>query len=64
MEPVRLADAIRAYPGKWVAIKNGQVVEARDTPDQLVLALHDRDIRDATIIRSPDEDEPELVGLG
>jgi hypothetical protein len=64
MEPVRIAEALREYPGKWVAIKDGQVVEARETADQLALALHDRDVTGATIIRSPGEDEPELVGLG
>lgn len=64
LEPVQLAELLRPYPGQWVAIKNGEVVEISDTPDRLVLALSDRDILDATIIRAPAENEPELVGLG
>lgn len=64
LDPVPLAGLLRPYAGKWVAIKSGEVVEVRDTPDQLVLALKERDIVNATIIRSPAESEPELVGLG
>lgn len=64
IEPVRIADALREYPGMWVALKNGEIVEAKETPDALVMALKYRDIRDATIIRSPAEGEAELVGLG
>ncbi|HLG66359.1 MAG TPA: DUF5678 domain-containing protein [Acidimicrobiales bacterium] len=52
------------YPGAWVALKDGGVVEARATPYELVAALHDRGISDATIIRVPAESEPELVELG
>lgn len=63
-EPVNLSEALRSCPGKWVALRHGEMVEARDTPYALVLALHERDISDATIIRAPDVSEPELVGLG
>jgi hypothetical protein len=65
LEPVRTADLLHETPGKWVAIKNGKVVEARDSFDQVILALHERDITDATVLRAPDpEREPETVGFG
>jgi hypothetical protein len=54
----------REYAGSWVALKDGVVVDARPTPYELVSALHERGITDTTIIRAPDHDEPELVGLG
>jgi hypothetical protein len=52
------------WAGLWVAVKSGEVVEPRPTPDALVLALRDRDIVRATIFRCPADDEAELVGLG
>lgn len=64
MEPVRLAERLREYPGLWVAIVGNQIVDARETPDRLVQALSERDISNATIIRAPQLNEPELVGLG
>jgi Family of unknown function (DUF5678) len=64
LQPVRLGDAVRGFEGKWVAIKAGKVVEARETADAVYLALRDRAVRGATIMRIPARDEPELVGLG
>lgn len=64
LEPVRITELMRQCPGKWVAVRANEIVEVRDTMDQLVLALADRDITDATIIRAPQEHESELVGLG
>ena len=61
---VDLADAIREFAGLWVAVKNGEVVETAESPGLLSMRLHDRDITDATVLRSPRLDEPELVGLG
>ncbi len=54
----------KEYAGVWVALKDGEVVEARSTPYELVAILHERDITDTTIIRVPGAEEPELVGLG
>lgn len=48
----------------WVAMRNGEIVEVRETFDKLMLALHERDITNVTVMRSPDVHEPELVGLG
>ncbi len=64
LEPVRMADLLRQTPGKWVALHNGEIIEARDTFDQVVMALKERDIVGATVIRAPDLNESELVGLG
>lgn len=64
MEPIRLAGILREYAGLWVALRDGKVVEAGETPDQLVMALQRRAITDATIMRAPGPEEPELVGLG
>lgn len=53
--------------GKWVAVKDGEVVAADDTMDGLLLRLHESQrpgVRNATVLRVPPRDEPELVGLG
>lgn len=64
MEPVPIAELLRGCAGKWVALKDGKVIDAQETPDRLYMELHERGIRDATILRAPAEGEPELVGLG
>ncbi len=64
MQPVDLAEELRQCAGKWVALKGGQVVEVRETPYELVMALHERRIDDAPVLRAPAPNEPELVGFG
>ncbi len=64
IQPVLLHDAVAGFEGKWVALKARQVVEARDSADAVYLALRERGIRGATIMRVPAIGEPELVGLG
>jgi hypothetical protein len=59
-----VADIQQRYPGLWVAVVHGQVIDARDNPHALAVALHDHGVADATIFRCPAVDEPELVGLG
>lgn len=59
-----LARVQHEYAGAWVAMKGGEVVEARSTPYELIAALHARDIVDATVVRIPGDSEPELIGLG
>lgn len=59
-----VADIQRRYPGLWVAVVDGQVIDARENPHALAVALHDRGVADATIFRCPAVDGPELVGLG
>jgi len=57
-------DIFRRFAGLWIALQNGVVVESRLNAHALHLALHERDITGVTILRCPDRDEPELVGLG
>ena len=64
VQPVLLRDAVAGFEGKWVALKDRQVVEARYTADAVYMALRERGIRGATIMRIAALDEPELVGLG
>jgi len=62
--PIRIGDLLRQVPGQWVALQNGEIIEARPTLDELMGALADRSITKATVMRAPAEDEPELVGMG
>lgn len=64
MSTDELTTDIMRFAGVWVAILEGEVVAARPTPWALLMELHERDIVGATVMRSPDEDAVELVGLG
>jgi hypothetical protein len=64
LEPVRVAEDLAALAGMWVAIKDGQVIEAGRTPDAVGMKLRARRIRGASILRVPAEGEPDLVGIG
>lgn len=71
-EPIDLSDQLQAYPGKWVALSQGRVIMAADTPYALIMDLHSKGLmdmhakqpRDVTIVRAPDVGEALLVGLG
>lgn len=54
----------REFAGNWVAVRDGEVVEAWENPYGLVQRLRERMIDDATIVRCPAASEPQLVGLG
>jgi len=54
----------REYAAAWIAMKGGEIVEARPTSYELIATLRERDIANATVIRVAGESEPELVGLG
>jgi hypothetical protein len=66
MEPLRLSEMLQGLEGKWVAIKDGEVVEAADNADALFRRLRSKQIRGASVLRVPTEKEheAELVGLG
>lgn len=64
MEPIGRADVLRGLGGKWVALQDNEVVEVQQTPDALYMALHGKQITGATVVRVPDDEEPEMVGLG
>jgi len=51
--------SLRGFEGEWVAIRDGAVMEARETPYELVARLRERHIEDAAIMRAPAEGEPE-----
>lgn len=67
-DPVELAGSLRGFEGRWVAVKDGDVVAAAETMDRLLLTLQESQqgasVRNATIFRVPAEHEAELVGLG
>lgn len=65
MEPVRIvAVDLQGLEGKWIAIREGKVIAAKDSSDAIFMWLRSRQIRDASVLRVPAENEPELVGLG
>lgn len=64
IQPIEIGALLRQVPGKWVAIKDGALVDVQETPYKLFESLRSRGIKDATVIRAPAEDEAQLVGLG
>lgn len=58
-----IADLQAEYPGCWVAIHDGVVVDASSSPYMLVKSLRERG-HTGTIVRVPDVNEPESVGIG
>lgn len=64
---VKLDKLVEGLGGQWVGIKDGEVVAAARTMDELLMALHESrrpGVRNATIMRVRAEGEQELVGLG
>lgn len=66
MEPLPLPDLLQGLEGKWVALRDGKVIEVADSSDALFRRLRSKRIRDAAVMRVPSEREhgAELVGLG
>lgn len=64
LEPIKRTELLQGFAGKWVAVKEGEVIAAQETPDALYAHLHGKRITGATLIRVPDDEEPEMVGLG
>lgn len=66
--PLDLAGSLRGFEGRWVAVKDGDVIAAAETMDRLLLTLHESQrgasVQNATVLRVPAEHEAELVGLG
>jgi hypothetical protein len=65
-EPLRLSEILHGLEGKWVALRGSEVIAAADSADALFKRLRSKQIRDATVLRVPTEQEhkAELVGLG
>ena len=55
---------LHGFEGKWVAILDGEVVDAAETPYELVARLRSGGIKDASMIRAPALEEPEMVAFG
>ena len=64
VQPIHLSELATQRAGQWVGLRHGQVIEVRETFDQLALALHEKGIKNVTVMRVPAEHEAELVGLG
>jgi hypothetical protein len=62
--PPANVDTLRQLAGQWVAIRDGRILTAKDTFDQVYHHLHERQERGTTILRIPADEEPELVGFG
>lgn len=64
--PRPLASVLRGFAGRWVAVDRltNEPRAAADTPYELARELRSRQIKNVAIVRAPDLDEPELVGLG
>jgi len=64
--PLPLSETLRDFRGSWVAVdrRTGKPVEAADTPYALAAKIRERGLKNVAIVRAPDENEPELVGLG
>lgn len=63
---VGLASVLAQVPGKWVAIdlETNELRVVADTPTQLVAEVRRSRITDIGVVRAPERDEPQLVGLG
>jgi hypothetical protein len=66
MEPLRLSEILRGFEGKWVAHRGSEVVAAANSADALFKQLRSKQIKNASVLRVPTEQEhkAELVGLG
>lgn len=42
MEPLRLSEMLQGLEGKWVALKDGEVIEAADNADALFKRLRSK----------------------
>jgi hypothetical protein len=62
--PSSNVEVLREFAGRWVAVRDGEVVDANDTFDGLVVRLRELRERGTTIMRVPSEGEPEPVGFG
>jgi len=59
-----LRGALAGFDGKWVALLDGEVVAASESPYDLSAKLREAGVKNASIIRAPGADEPEMVAFG
>ena len=60
---INIAELQGEYAGLWVALQGTTVIEARRSPYELVQVLRERGLI-GSIVRVPDIDELETVGIG
>lgn len=61
-----LASVLAQFPGKFVAVDRttNEPKLVADSPYQLSAEIRRRGMRNLAVVRAPDPQEPELVGLG
>lgn len=64
VHPIHTRHLADQLAGQWIALQNGEVIEAGATFDAVMLSLHRQGITNVTVMRFPAEKEAELVGLG
>lgn len=65
-ERVGLASVLAQVPGKWVAVDRdtNEPRMVADSPYELAAEIRRSGIGNIAVVRAPDPEEPELVGLG
>lgn len=65
-EHLRLEEAFTQCAGQFIAVdrRTGNVVAARPTPYELSAHLKSNRISGVDVMRAPDLNEPEVVGIG
>lgn len=63
---IGLATILADVPGKWVAIDRdtNELRLVADSPYELAAEIRRNSVANVAVVRAPDVDEPELVGLG
>lgn len=64
LEPVRHLQVLDRYVGCWVAVKDGQVVDAAKTSRELASKIHYRNLRGVVVEYVAPPSSVEKVGLG
>lgn len=61
-----LSSVMGEVPGCWVAVdrRTGEPRATADSPYELARIIRSRQITGVAVVRAPDSNEPELVGLG
>jgi hypothetical protein len=61
-----LYSVLEEFPGKWVAVdmKTGEPRAVADDPRQLSAQIRSQGLRNVSVVRAPEPDEPIYQGLG
>jgi hypothetical protein len=64
--PLPLAETLRQFAGSWVAVdrRTGRAVTAADSPYALSAKIREKGLKNVAIVSAPNENDPELIGLG